>query len=58
MKFEILSGSSIVNGPEMVSVLHEFSGDAQDDPFMLLSGGVSQTKSPSFVQSLFKQLVP
>ena len=42
----------------MVSVLHEFSGDVHDDPLVLLSGGVSQTKSPSVVQSLFTQLVP
>jgi hypothetical protein len=58
MKLEILSGTSDLNGPEMVSVLQEFSGLAQEEPAVLLSGGVSQTRSPSVVQSLLMQFVP
>ena len=32
-----------MNGPDIVSVLHEFSGEAQLAPLYVLSGGVSQT---------------
>jgi hypothetical protein len=58
MKLETLSGTSVLKGPEMVSVLQELSGLVQGEPVKLLSGGVSQTRSPSVVQSLLMQFVP